>query len=117
MATISATADQATSHARATLLDLSTQIVKLINSARAAENRGVDALLHRLGLQRRSSALMPFLWVAAGAFVAGTAVFLVSPASGKRLRERIVSILDGVQPDEVGEAVKKNGADGVRRQA
>src|SRR5271170_7360710 len=85
MTTISNTADHATeqvkdaaSHVRGTLLDFSTQVLKLINRARDAEGRGVDAMLHGLGLERRRSALGPVLWFAAGAVAAGTAVLLTS---------------------------------------
>jgi gas vesicle protein len=53
------------------------------------------AVLDRLGLQRRQSALTPALWFAAGAVVAGAAVMLLAPTSGKKLRQRIASILDG----------------------
>jgi hypothetical protein len=101
MESVSNTADRATehvkeaaSHARTTLLDLSTQILKLVNSAREAEGRGVDAVLDRLGLERRRSALAPALWFAAGALVGGTTVLLASPVYGKKLRERIASFID-----------------------
>jgi len=95
---------EAASHARATLLDLSTQVMKLVNGAREAEGRGVDAVLDRLGLQRRSSALGPALWFAAGVVVAGTAVLLMTPTSGKKLRQRIASFLGGEAEAVVTEA-------------
>jgi hypothetical protein len=75
--------------------DLSTQVMRLINGARDAEGRGVDALLDRLGLQRRGSALTPLIWFAVGAAVAGTVVVLMAPTSGKELRERIAKFLGG----------------------
>lgn len=98
MTTISNTADQAAdhvkeaaSHARTSLLDLSTQVIKLIHGAREAEGRGVEVVLDRLGLQRRTSALGPVLWFAVGAAAAGTAVVLLTPT----LRRRIASFLGG----------------------
>jgi len=101
MESVSNTADRATervrevaSHTRTTFLDLSTQVLKLINGAREAQGRGVDAVLDGLGLQRRRSALAPVLWFAAGAVVGGTALLMVSPVSGKKLRERIASFID-----------------------
>jgi hypothetical protein len=100
MTTITKTSDRAmdhvedaASHARSTLLELSTQVGKVISGALTAEGRGVDALLDRLGLQRRESAFKPAVWFAAGAVAAGMAVLLMSPTSGKELRRRIASFL------------------------
>jgi len=108
MTTISSTADQAAdrvkdgaSHVRGTLLELSTQVIKLINSAREAEGRGMDTVLHRLGLERRRSALGPVLWFTAGAVAAGTVVLLTAPTSGKGIRRAIASFFDH-EVDEVG---------------
>jgi hypothetical protein len=78
---------------RTSLLDLSTQVIRFINGAREAQSRGMDTVLDRIGLQRRQSALGPVLWFAAGAVAAGTAVLLLSPASGKQLRQRIATFL------------------------
>jgi hypothetical protein len=83
------------------LLEFSTQVLKLINRAREAEGRGVDAMLHGLGLERRRSALGPVLWFAAGAVAAGTAVLLTSPASGQKIRKAIASFV-GQEIDAVG---------------
>jgi hypothetical protein len=97
MTTISNTADHAAdaiSHARAALLDLPGQMMKLVESARETERRGVDTLLDRMGLQRRQSALAPVAWFAAGAVVAGAAAFILAPTSGKQLRRRIAAFLD-----------------------
>ena len=105
MTTISNTADHATeqvkeavthagAHARATWLDLSTQVIRLINNVREAQARSVDNVLGRMGLQRRHSALRPVLWFAAGAVAAGTAVVLTAPTSGKSLRQRIAKLLN-----------------------
>jgi hypothetical protein len=98
MTTISSTAEHATehvrhaaSHAGASLVELSTQALRFINGVREAQGRGVETVLGRLGLQRRQSALGPVLWFAAGAITATTAVLLLSPASGKKLRHRLAS--------------------------
>jgi hypothetical protein len=134
MTTISNTADHATehlkgaaSHGRATLLELSAQVKKVINGAREAEDRGVDALLDRLGLQRRQTALNPVLWFAAGAAAAGTVWFLISSTSGKKLLRRISRFVGGEaepssvhakaveqqveQPVKIGAPTVKNGAE------
>jgi hypothetical protein len=95
MSTLSSTAEHATEQLKDTFVDLSTQAMKLFNNVREAEDRGMAAVLDRLGLQRRQSALTPALWFAAGAVVAGAAVMLLAPTSGKKLRQRIASILDG----------------------
>jgi len=100
MTTISDTAGNATehareaaSHAKTTLIDLSAQFMRLINSVREAEGRGVDSLLDRAGLQRRQSAMAPVLWFAAGAVVAGATVVLMATVPGQRLRRRVASFL------------------------
>jgi hypothetical protein len=100
MTTISNTADHATehvkeaaSHVRTSMLDLSTQVIRFINGAREAQGRGMDSVLDRMGLQRRQSALGPILWFTVGAVAAGTAVLLMSPTTGKKLRQRIASFL------------------------
>lgn len=100
MTTISNTAEHATehvrhaaSHAGASLVDLSTQVLRFFNGVREAQGRGVETVLDRLGLQRRQSALGPVIWFAVGAVAAGTAVLLLSPESGKKMRQRIGSFL------------------------
>jgi hypothetical protein len=117
MSTFSNTADIATeqlkdtaTHARAAFIDLSTQAMKLFNGLRDAEGRGMDAVLERLGLQRKQSAVNPALWFVAGAVVAGAAVFVLAPTSGKKLRQRIASFLD----DEAGHVVSAATSMGQR---
>jgi hypothetical protein len=90
---------EAASHVRAKLFDFSTQLLKLINSAREAEGRGADTLLHRLGLQRQRGPRVGVLWFAAGAVTVGTAVFLMTPA-GKKLRRTLVDRLGGTAKGE-----------------
>ena len=88
----------ATSHTRGALLDLSVQVIKLLNSARAAEGRGVSSVLGWAGLRRRqswiASASMPAVGFVAGAAVAGGVVFLVASEPGKKLRQRIARFID-----------------------
>lgn len=76
-------------HTRASLIDLGAQALRFINDIRAAEVRGVDSVLGRLGLQRRESTLRPIVWFVAGAALAGAVVFVVAPTQGKKIRERV----------------------------
>jgi hypothetical protein len=99
MTTITNAADRAlehvgdaASHVRKTLLE---QVAKIVSSTRDAEVSGIDALLDRMGLQRRQSALRPVFWITAGAVAAGMAIFFMSPTSGKEARRRIASVLRG----------------------
>jgi hypothetical protein len=82
---------EAVSHAKRVFL---AQIGKTLDGAREAEGRGIDALLDRLGLQRRESALRPAFWFATGAVAAGAMVaLLMSTTSGKEVRRRIATFL------------------------
>jgi hypothetical protein len=94
MTTFSSTAEHATEQLKDTFVELSSQAMKLFNNLRDAEDRGMATVLDRLGLQRRQSAITPALWFAGGAIVAGAAVLLLAPTSGKKLRQRIAGILD-----------------------
>ena len=124
--TIADTAEQATdqvkeaaSHARARVLDFSTQVLKLVNGIRAAQGRGADTVLDRLGLQRQTGPLGPAVWFAAGALTAGTVVFLTTTASGKKLRQRIASFLASEAKTVAAEAdvVEQRVHDAVRGEA
>jgi hypothetical protein len=86
-------AEQVSHAARASFVELAAQTLKLVNGIRAAETRGVTSLLGHIGLERRRSALVPVAWFAAGALVAGAVVVLMTPASGKAMRQRIRSFL------------------------
>jgi acyl-CoA synthetase (AMP-forming)/AMP-acid ligase II len=101
MKTFSDTAEQASEQLKDTFIDVTNQATKLLGSLRDAEGRGLEALLDRLGLQRKQSALTPALWFAAGAVAAGAAVFILAPTSGKTLRERLAAFFS----DEADEAV------------
>ena len=96
----------AASSARVSLLDLGTQVLRLVNNVRESERRGVRGmrgLLGRVGLHRRSSPLKPVLWIAAGAAIGGAGIFF-APAIGRGLRagtSRIRSALHGPRSTEV----------------
>lgn len=72
---------------RAAALDLATQVLKLVNSVRAAEVRSLDGMLSRIGLERRSTHHRA-AWFTAGALTVGVAVFLSTTATGKAIRQR-----------------------------
>jgi hypothetical protein len=86
------TAGRTVDHSRSSLVDLGAQALKLTNSLRAIETRGVDSLLDHFGLQRRKGALGPAVWFAAGAVAAGAIILLLAPESGKKLRDRIAQL-------------------------
>jgi hypothetical protein len=86
------TAERTVDHTRSSLVDLGAQALKLTNSLRGIETRGVDSLLDHLGLQRRKGALGPAVWFAAGAVAAGAIFLLLAPESGKKLRDRIAQL-------------------------
>jgi hypothetical protein len=121
MNTFSNTADHASdaiSHARAAFLELPTQMMKLVDGARETERRGVDALLGRMGLQRRQSVFVPAMWFAAGAVVVGAAAFILAPTTGKQLRRRIAAFLDA-EVDALaaqGEALERKIEETVKRE-
>jgi hypothetical protein len=126
MSTIANTADQASdyakeaaSHARAALMDLPAQALKLVNGARDAEARGIEALLSRMGLQRRQSPLVPGIWFVVGAAVAGTAVLLLTPSTGKVLRQRIAKLFDRevASAEEHIQEVSNRMPNGIRHEA
>jgi Tfp pilus assembly protein PilN len=97
MSTLSTATNHAAEHvshaARASFIELAAQTLKLVNGIRAAEARSMTSVLERIGLQRRRSSLVPVAWFAAGALVAGAAVVLMTPASGKAMRQRIRTFL------------------------
>lgn len=118
MSSIVDTADHAVEHvkesavhaagqAKGSFVELGVQALKLVNTLRAMEMRGVDNLLDRVGLERKGSALRPVLWFAVGAVTAGAIVMILAPTSGKELRDRIVKILDrGRSEAKVAEPAK-----------
>jgi hypothetical protein len=75
--------------ARANLIDLGAQGLRLLNDLRETRARAVDGLLGHMGLQRRESGIRPVLWFALGAAAAGAVVLVVAPSSGKALRRRL----------------------------
>jgi hypothetical protein len=101
MSSISKTADHfteqaktATWMARASLLDLGSQALRLFNNIRERESNGL--FLAHLGRRPAPNRLAPALWFAAGATVAGGAFLLLAPR-GAALRGRLGSLMNGVK--------------------
>jgi hypothetical protein len=92
-------------HARANFVDLGIQVLRFVNNMREAEERGVESILSRLGLQRRQSTARPVLWFAAGAVVAGGAALLLAPMKGEQLIRKMTKTVSGAA-DEVESTVK-----------
>ena len=80
--------------AKGNLMDFGTQALKFINTLRVMEMRSADTVLDRIGLQRRESALRPFMWFAAGGLAVGAVALALAPESGKNLRARVARMLD-----------------------
>jgi hypothetical protein len=113
MSSVIDTAERAVHHTRGSLIEVGTQAQKLINALGALETRGVQSLLDRVGLQRRTSALRPVMWLAAGAVVAGVAVFVLRPTARKGLRERIAHLFErqvGKKTEQVASATNSSPA-------
>jgi gas vesicle protein len=91
-------------HARRSLIDFGTQVLKVVNTFGVLERAG-ESLMTRMGLQRRRSPVAPVLWFAAGGIVVGGAVLAFTPRSGKELRARIARLFDGAI-DTTEESVK-----------
>jgi hypothetical protein len=85
----------AASHARDNLLELGTQLLRLLGRAREAEVFSLDNWLQRIGLQRRESIVQPVLFFAAGAVLGAGAGLLLAPTAGSKLREDIAAFLSG----------------------
>jgi hypothetical protein len=73
-------------------MSISTNLERLGQEVRARRERAMDALLRRMDLQPRQSALRPLLWFAAGALAVGGLVYILAPESGRKARERIVKL-------------------------
>jgi hypothetical protein len=81
--------DRTSQVTRAAALDLATQVLKLVNTVRAAEVRTFDGMLSRIGLERRGGH-HGAAWFTAGAATAGAAVlFFTTTPTGKAIRQRI----------------------------
>lgn len=90
------TADQIkdnASHTRESALELGVQALKLLNTMRYQQGRAFDVALEHVGLQRREGPLRPIAFFVAGAAVAGCAVLVLAPSSGKKIRAQIVDAL------------------------
>jgi hypothetical protein len=79
------------------LLDLGVQAKNLVRSARSQRVRAIDAALQQLGLQRRESAFRPAMFFVAGAVVAGAVALVLAPTSGKKLKTKIVDLLEAAK--------------------
>jgi len=100
---------QFTDTARSTrndLVALGLQALKLINSYRAHDGHGVDAVLGRIGFRRRESVLRPLAFFAAGAAVGGATVLLLSPGGIKALREWIGELREAHTQADVATAAE-----------
>ncbi len=80
---------EAAAASRASLLDFGTQALRLFNGWRDVERRSVEAMLGRMGLQRRQSAARPVLWFAAGAVAGGCVAVVLAPMAAEGLRAAI----------------------------
>jgi hypothetical protein len=100
MSSISKTADHVADHARsatimarASLMDLGSQALRLINNIREREPNGV--FLAHVGRRREPNRISPALWFGAGAAAASGAFLLFAPR-GADLRSRIGSLMNSV---------------------
>ncbi len=87
---------------------ISENVQHLGHEVRATRERIIDALLRRLDLQPRRSALAPLMWFAAGAITGGAAIFFLAPTAGLKVRDRIIKLAkeripmrgNGAQPSQ-----------------
>jgi hypothetical protein len=95
-------AKSATLAARASLIELGSQALRLVNNIRERESKGL--FLGNIGRRRDKSYVSAALWFTAGAAVAGGAFLLLTPR-GAALRNRIGTLIS----KEVGLARDLNG--------
>lgn len=81
------------SHSRENALEFGVQALKLLNTMRSGRTHVLDVALENIGLQRREGHLRPIAFFVAGAAVAGCAVLVLAPASGKKIRAQIVAAI------------------------
>ncbi len=62
------------------------------HDVRARRDRAIDALLRRMELQPRQSALRPLLWFAVGGIAGAAIVLFLAPETGRKLRERLTKL-------------------------
>jgi len=62
------------------------------HDVRARRDQAIDALLRRMDLQPRQSALRPLLWIAIGGIAGAAIVYFMAPESGRKLRERLTKL-------------------------
>jgi hypothetical protein len=89
------------SSARSSLVDLGVQGMKFLDAVRSQEERALDSALEHIGLQRRQSSLRPMLFFVTGAIVAGSIALILAPASGKKVRAKILELLGATKDADV----------------
>lgn len=104
----------AASSARGSVIDLGTQVLRLVNNVRESDLWRTDGLLGRVGLSRRGSPLRPVLWFAAGAVVGGAGL-LLAPAIGRGLREGTSRLRGALQRGQTGKEKMATGVHSVRQ--
>lgn len=82
-------------HGKTNLLEVGTQVLHFIGALRALEIGAVDSVLGTVGLIRRPNSPTALIWLAAGAVIGGGVALALAPTSGKKLRARLSSLLDG----------------------
>jgi hypothetical protein len=105
-------AKSATLAARASLIELGSQALRLVNNVRERESNRL--FLGHLGRRRDNHRVSAALWFAAGAAVAGGAFLLLAPR-GAALRSRIGTLISkevGLPRDLHGEANMANEGGG-----
>ncbi len=80
-------------HMRSGLVELGTQVLRLVNNMRESQALDVESLLGRIGLQRRRSAAIPIAWFIAGVVVAGGAALLLAPMKGEDLIDELAKFV------------------------
>ncbi|HEY1697909.1 MAG TPA: hypothetical protein VGG39_37365 [Polyangiaceae bacterium] len=101
-------------YARSNMIDLGTQVLRLVNNVRDAQMRGVDSMFGRLGYRRQSMA-RPLLWFAAGAVVAGGVALFLAPMTGDEMVQKASNLLGRAADDVQHRAM--NAVDKVREVA
>lgn len=107
MSSVSKTAAHAVDHAknakratRASLIELGSQALRLVNDIRERDSSG--ASWPHIGRRRAPGSLSPAVWFAAGATLAGGAFLLLAPR-GADLRSRLASLAARVKEMHPGD--------------
>lgn len=73
-------------------MSITGSIERIGHDVRARRDQAIDALLRRMDLQPRQSALRPLLWLAVGGIAGALVVYFMAPESGRKLRERLANL-------------------------